>query len=144
MKATGHGRDFPQVLAGSSDDTIRDVGRARAAHIRSPMPSESTVPSPESELVMISGISSTSSLTGTRSSSDTTAIEKQIKELQQQIEKLNQSKLDEKTKAQLIAQLENQIQMLEMQLQQKANQQTQTTQTSAQEGSSNNALDVLA
>jgi TolA-binding protein len=69
-----------------------------------------------------SGTTSTSNSAG----SDIASLEKQIRDLQSQIQKENTSKDDSKTKTKIVAELENEIQMLEAEITEKRAEQAKT------------------
>ena len=95
-------------------------------------------------------MSSSSGSSQSGSTSTTASIEKQIRDIQQEIQETNQSQLDAKTKASKPVELEKELQLLEMQLVQKQSQQSQAQQTPAAQTPSSpstaspNALNLLA
>lgn len=64
-------------------------------------------------------------------------LEKQKMQLQEQIQKTNESKLDDKTKQERIRQLQDQIQQIDMEIQQKRNEKLNQNQSSNKEPAAN-------
>lgn len=90
----------------------------------------------------ISSVSSSNGSTYTSVNNDVKQLEEKVSQLQQQIQKENQSKDDAKTKEEKIKELQQQIQLIEIQIQQKKTQKQKISQESPNSNASRDSSET--